>query len=133
MFEVRFLDYTNPGQRDWQNRCCSGQEVQGSCSSSCSTFFNVCLRPLTDTSTCVFGQKSSDVLGNSSFVIPSNSLIQVPWPASLQSWPVRMNSPLNLSPAMSAKLAIIQKRTIPFESTAQKLSTLMYFSYTLKN
>lgn len=90
MFEVRFLDYSNPGQRTGQKACCSGQEVQGSCSSPCSTFFRVCIRPLADTSSCIFGQKNSGVLGNSSFAIPSNSLLQIPWPDNL-SWPVRLN------------------------------------------
>ncbi|XP_020604234.1 delta-like protein 1 isoform X2 [Orbicella faveolata] len=86
MFEVRFLDYANPGQRTEQMACCSGQEVGGNCSSPCSTFFRVCVRPLADTTSCIFGQKNSDVLGNSSFAIPSNSLLQIPWPDSL-SWP----------------------------------------------
>lgn len=89
MFEVRFLDYTNPGNRNGQKTCCSGVETGGSCSSPCSTFFRVCLRPLTHTgSSCPFGQKTSDVLGSGSFVIPSNSLLQIPWPNTLQSWPV---------------------------------------------
>lgn len=88
MFEVRFLDYTNPGNRNGQKTCCIGEETGGSCSSPCSTFFKVCLRPLTHTGpSCPFGQKTSDVLGNGSFVIPSNSLLQIPWPSTLQSWP----------------------------------------------
>lgn len=88
MFEVRFLDYTNPGNRNGQKTCCSGVETGGSCSSPCSTFFRVCLRPLTHTgSSCPFGQETSDVLGSGSFVIPSNSLLQIPWPNTLQSWP----------------------------------------------
>ena len=90
MFEVRFLDYANPGQRTGQMACCSGQEVQGSCSSPCSTFFRVCVRPLADTTSCIFGQKNSEVLGNSSFSIPSNSLLEIPWPGSL-SWPVSLH------------------------------------------
>ena len=90
MFEVRFLDYANPGQRTGQMACCSGQEVDGSCPSPCSTFFRVCVRPLAGTAGCIFGEKNSDVLGNSSFAIPSNSLLQIPGPDSL-SWPVRLN------------------------------------------
>ena len=96
MFEVRFLDYANPGQRTGQMACCSGQEVQGSCSSPCSTFFRVCVRPLADTTSCIFGQKNSEVLGNSSFSIPSNSLLEIPWPGSL-SWPVSLNLALPMA------------------------------------
>ena len=92
MFEVRFLDYTNPGNRNGQKTCCIGEDTGGSCSSPCSTFFKVCLRPLTHTGpSCPFGQKTSDVLGNGSFEIPSNSLLQIPWPSTLQSWPVSTN------------------------------------------
>lgn len=85
MFEVHFLDYSNPGQRDSQTKCCSGQEVQGRCPSPCSTFFSVCLRPQV-ASSCLFGQESTEVLGNSSFVIPSNSLLLVPWHVSLETF-----------------------------------------------
>lgn len=92
MFEVHFLDYSNPGQRDSQTRCCSGQEVQGRCPSPCSTFFSVCLRPQVPSS-CLFGQKSTEVLGNSSFVIPSNSLLLVPWHVSLETFQVSYELP----------------------------------------
>ena len=120
MFEVRFLDYANPGQRDSQNRCCSGQEVQGKCSSPCRTFFSVCLGPQTDS--CVFGQKSSDVLGNGSFAIPSNSLLQVPWPNSLQSWPVSLTDGFSW-PFRNAKVQNWQSSTLKNmkTNTAQEL------------
>ena len=114
MFEVHFLDYANPGQRDSQSRCCRGQQLQDSCSSPCSTFFNVCLRPLNNRK-CEFGEKSSDVLGNGSFVIPSSSLLQIPWPVNLQSGPVRMNLLQNFTPGES------WKTTAPLENTTQKL------------
>ena len=90
MIEVHFLSYANPRQNDHQNRCCSGQEVQGRCSSPCRTLFTVCVGFLHNIQGCYLGRKSSGILGNSSFVIPSNSLLQIPWRA-IQSWPVRIN------------------------------------------
>lgn len=86
MIEVHFLNYANPRQTDHQNRCCSGQEVQGRCSSPCRTLFTVCVGFLHNIQGCFLGRKSSGILGNSSFVIPSNSLLQIPW-QSIQSWP----------------------------------------------
>lgn len=97
MIEVHFLSYANPRQTDHQNRCCSGQVVQGRCSLPCWTFFKACVGFLNNIQGCFLGMKSSGILGNSSFVIPSNSLLQIPW-QSIQSWPVRINqSLLNLS------------------------------------
>lgn len=90
MIEVHFLSYANPRQTDHQNRCCSGQVVQGRCSSHCRTFLTVCVGFLNNIQGCFLGMKSSGILGNSSFVIPSDSLLQIPW-QSIQSWPVRIN------------------------------------------
>ncbi len=138
MFEVRFLDYTNPGHRTVQMACCSGQEVEGSCSSPCSTFFSVCVRPLTDDSAnCFFGQKTSDVLGNGSFAIPSNSLLQIPWPNTLQSWPVRQiprwiklfcnKSITDLFYALGVKILVALSAFEPLHPSGSKLRVITLF------
>lgn len=110
MFQVQFLDYENPGQRDAENRCCIGDfDSQGSCVLPCRTFFTVCLQPQSN-QRCVFGQASSELLGNGSFVIPTTSLLQGP----LTSWPrtfAVVISAMHL-PGGNSSAVLIEKVTI---------------------
>lgn len=132
MFEVRFLDYTNPGNRDGQMACCSGAvEAGGSCSSPCSTFFKVCLRPLSHAGpSCPFGQETSEVLGSGSFVIPSNSLLQIPWPNTLQSWPVsslRDKLIPDIFHAVGVKISFVHATLLLQHSSGSRLRVMTLF------
>ncbi|XP_031565278.1 delta-like protein 1 isoform X2 [Actinia tenebrosa] len=89
VFEVKLREIWNPGHRDMNQKCCSGTELKGVCSSPCRTFFYTCLRQYprpAHPSDCTYGHNTSRVYNDSSFILTSNNVARFPftpnWPGS---------------------------------------------------
>lgn len=89
VFEVKLREIWNPGGRDMNQKCCSGSESSGVCSSPCRTFFYTCLRQYprpAHPADCTYGHNTSRVYDESSFTLTSNNVVRFPFTAN---WPVR--------------------------------------------
>ena len=92
------MSFTNSLGLNEDGNCCNGiKQSSGTCSSTCRTFFRVCLKHYqndikTDTP-CTFGTITSPVIGNNSFNVPDilqsfTNPVKLPfdfaWPVSIQ-------------------------------------------------
>jgi hypothetical protein len=88
VFEVKLREIWNPGGRRMDKNCCSGSDLNGVCSSPCSTFFYTCLRQYprpAHPADCTYGHNTSRVYKDNSFVLTSDNAVRFPFTAN---WPV---------------------------------------------
>ncbi|CAH0550208.1 unnamed protein product [Brassicogethes aeneus] len=76
IFELQVLEIANPRSELKSGDCCGDgvrSPVTGRCSTSCNTFFRLCLKEyqsnVTSTGSCSFGSNASQVLGRDSFTL----------------------------------------------------------------
>ena len=70
VFELKLTSFLNEHGLNSDGNCCNGLRTAGVCSSSCKTFFRVCLThyqaEISKDPQCNFGSLTTKVLGNNS-------------------------------------------------------------------
>ncbi|XP_076314255.1 uncharacterized protein LOC143226757 [Tachypleus tridentatus] len=95
VFELRLDSFSNDNGRDFEGNCCSGyRSDHGSCSSTCRTYFRVCLthyQAIIDPNPpCTFGEVITPVLGNNSVYLLDKKVSRFTNPIRFSfdfSWP----------------------------------------------
>lgn len=96
-FELKLNSFTNQFGYNSDNNCCTGvKDHSGYCTSTCRTFFRICLKEFQthiskNTPQCTFGSVTTRVIGDNSFSIQDNTDQLVDNPIRLPfkfSWPV---------------------------------------------
>ncbi len=94
IFELKLNSFKNDEGLNANKNCCNGLHSEGGCSTSCRTFFRICLKhfqaDISAEQPCTFGSETTPVIGGNTFDFP-DSLKSFRNPITLPfdfTWPV---------------------------------------------
>lgn len=91
VFELKLHHLLNDDGLNADGNCCNGIRQSGSCSSTCHTFFRICLKHyqtnITPEPPCTFGELTTKIIGDNTFDFPDETPNPIKLPFTF-GWPV---------------------------------------------